>query len=35
MPDSADNLCGDGNNKKNLIDYARNQKHLNRTKEFL
>ena len=23
------------NNKKNLIDYARNQKHLNRTKEFL
>ena len=35
MPDSADNLCKDGNCKKNLIEYARNQKHHNRTKEFL
>lgn len=35
MPDSANNLCKDRNYKKNLIEYARNQKHYNRTKEFL
>ena len=35
MPDRADSFCRDGNYKKNLSENVRNQKHYNRTKEFL